>query len=114
MAKYLEYDKITGRIISEIISNSKPEVSGNCAVLEVDSGLELNTALYAVKDGNLVKMYESNEERFEREKFIREHKEQIRQRVKAMANDIVIALLDDDENTLNSLKAEYKKLKGYL
>ena len=114
MAKYLEYDKDTGRIISEIVSSSKPDVSGNYDVLEVDSGLELNMALYAVKDGNLVKMYETNEERFERERVIREQREQVRQRVKAMWNEVLTAILDDNEKALKDLKAEYKSLKGYL
>ena len=114
MARYLEYDKATGRIISEIISSSKPDVSGNYGVLEIDSSLELNVALYAVKDGNLVKMYETNEERFERERVIKEQREQVRQRVKAMTYEVIMAILDDDDKALKDLKAEYKSLKVFL
>jgi len=114
MARYLEYDKTTGRIISEIISASKPEMSGNYDVLEVADGLEVNTALYCVRDGQLVKIYETNEERLERERIKKEHSEQIRQRVKAMMYEVIIAILDDNEKALNDLKTEYKSLKGYL
>ena len=114
MARYLEYDKTTGRIISEIISASKPEVSGNYDVLEVADSLKINTALYCVRDGQLVKMYETNEERLERERVKKEYGEQIRRRVKAMMYEVIIAILDDNENALNDLKAEYKSLKGYL
>ena len=100
MARYLEYDKTTGRIISEIISASKPEVSGNYDVLEVADSLKINTALYCV--------------RLERERVKKEHGEQIRRRIKAMMYEVIIAILDDNENALNDLKAEYKSLKGYL
>jgi len=114
MARYLEYDKTTGRIISEIISSSRPEMSGNYDILEVDSNLEVNTALYAVRDGQLVKMYETNEERLERERVKKEHGEQIRLRVKAMMYEVILAILEDNEKALSDLKAEYKSLKVFL
>ena len=114
MAKYLEYDKITGRIISEIISASKPECSGNYGLLEVDSNLEINTALYVIKDGQLVKMYETNEERLERERVRKEHGEKIRRRVKAMMYEVIIALLDENDKALEDLRKEYQSIKGYL
>ena len=114
MARYLEYDKATGRIISEIISATKPEISGNYDVLEIADDVEINTALYAVRDGQLVKMYETNEERLERERVKKEQGEKIRLRVKAMFYEAIIAILDDNEKALNDLKAEYKSLKVYL
>ena len=114
MAKYLEYDKTTGRIISEIVSDEKPQSAGDFALLEIQDGEEINTSLYAVRDGQLVKLYETNEERFERERIRKEYGEQIRKRVQAMMYEAVIAILEDDDKTLQSLKAEYKDLKAYL
>ena len=114
MARYLEYDTISGRIISEIISGSKPKLSGIYDVLEIDEGLEINTSLYLIRDGQLVKMYETNEERLERERVKKEHGEQIRARVKSMMYEVILAILDDNENALNMLKSEYKGLKVYL
>ena len=114
MARYLEYDKSSGRIISEIISASKPEMSGNYDVLEIADDLEINTALYVIKDGQLVKMYETNEERLERERVKKEHGEMIRARVKAMFYEVILAILDENESALNALKSEYKGLKVYL
>ena len=114
MPRYLEYDKSTGRIISEIISATKPEISGNYDVLEIADGVEIDTALYAVRDGQLVKLYETNEERLERERVKKEHGEQIRKRVKSMMYEAIMAILDDNEKALNDLKLEYKSLKQYL
>ena len=114
MARYLEYDKTTGRIISEIVSATKPEISGDYGLLEIADGVGFDTALYAVRDGQLVKMYETNEERLERERVKKEHGEQIRQRVKSMMYEAIMAILDDNEEALNDLKREYKSLKQYL
>ena len=114
MARYLEYDTNTGRIISEIISSGKPKLSGNYALLEIQDGQEINTSLYAVRDGQLVKLYETNEERLEREKVRREYGAKIRERVKSMVYETIIAVLDDNGKALEDLKAEYKSLKAFL
>ena len=114
MAKYLEYDKITGRIISEIVSASKPELSGNCGLLKVEPDFQVNTALYVIRDGQLVKMYETNEEKLERERIRKEHGEKIRRRVKAMMYEVIIAILEDNEKALEDIRSEYKSIKGYL
>lgn len=114
MARYLEYDITTGRIISEVIADSRPEMSGSCELLEIPDNLEINTMLYAVRDGQLVKIYETNEERLERERFKREQSEQIRQRMKAIREEFITAQLEDDYEAVENLKAEYKSLRGYL
>ena len=114
MARYLEYDKSTGHIISEIISGTRPKISGNYDILEIPDELEVNTALYAIRDNQLVKLYETNEERLERERVRQEYGEQIRSRVKTMKSEAVIAILDDNEGALNELKKEYRGLKVYL
>ena len=111
MARYLEYDNNTGRIVCEIVSAIKPEASGN---FELADGQEIDTSLYAVRDNKLVKLYETNEERLERERLRKENVERVRQRVKTMMYEVIMAILDDNEDALNSLKTEYKELKVYL
>ena len=112
--KYLEYVKTSGVIVSEITSETVPKTSDKFAYLPVASDTDIDTSLYAVRNGQLVKLYETKEERLQREKVRREHGEEIRKRMKAITNDATIAMLEDDEDTLNKLKAEYKNLKAYL
>lgn len=114
MAKYLEYEKASGRIISEIISLKEPEVSNGYGLLEIDDNTEIDTRLYAIKNGVLVKNYETNEERLERERLKREHTESVRRRLKSMMYEVCIALLENDPNALEELRKEYKELKAYL
>ena len=114
MARYLEYDNNTGRIISEIVSSTPPKVSGAYSILEIADGQEIDTSLYAVRDNKLVKLYETNEERLERERLRKENIERVRQRVKTMMYEVIMAILDDNEDALKSLKTEYKELKVYL
>ena len=114
MARYLEYEKTTGRIISEIISPSEPAVGDTYGLLEIPSDVELDTTIYAVKNGVLVKNFETNEERIEREHIKREQKEKVRKRIKSMMYEVCIALLEDDNNALDELRKEYRELKAYL
>ena len=114
MARYLEYEKNTGRIICEIISASEPAVSDNYALLEIPEDAELDTTIYAVKNGVLVKNYETNEERIERERIKREKNERVRKRIKSMMYEVCITLLEDDSNALEELRKEYRELKAYL
>lgn len=114
MPRYLEYDKNSGRIVSEIISTVMPEVSGNYEVLELENDSEIDTSLYAVNNGHLVKLYETNEERYQREQFRKENQERVRERVKTMMYETVMAILDDNNEALQDLKSEYRKLKVYL
>ena len=114
MARYLEYDKNTGRIICEVMSSVKPETSGNYDILEISDEQVVNTSLYAVRDSQLVKLYETNEERFERERLRKENQERVRERIKTMMYEVVMAILDENEEALKDLRAEYKKLKVYL
>ena len=114
MARYLEYDKNTGRIVCEIVSATKPTATGNYELLEIGEEQEVNTSLYAVRDGQLVKLYETNEERFERERLRKENQERVRERMKSMMYETIMAMLEDNERALNDLKAEYKELKVYL
>ena len=114
MSKYLEYEISSGKIVSEIISDTEPETLEGYGVLEVDENLKIDTTGYAVRDGTLVKDFETNEERQERERLRRENQEKIRQRLKAMFYELSIAILENDDDAIEELRAEYRQLKVYL
>ena len=114
MARYLEYDNNTGRIVCEIVSAIKPEASGNFELLEITNAQEIDTSLYAVRGGKLVKLYETNEERFERERLRKENIEQARERIKTMFYEGMAALLDGNDTAFKALQTEFKELKVYF
>ena len=114
LAKYLEYDINSGRIISEIISSSPPKVLDGFSLLEVDSEQEIDTSAYAIRDGKLVKLYETAEERIERERLRKVKKEQTRERIKSMGWECIMAILDDNDDAVKSLQKEFKGLKAYI
>ena len=114
MSKYLEYEITSGKIISEINSDELPESSEGYGMLEIADDLKLDTTGYAVRNGALVKDFETNEERLERERLRREQADQMRQRLKAMIYECVIAILENDDDAIEELRAEYRQLKVYL
>ncbi len=114
MPRYLEYDKNTGRIICEIVSAKKPKTTENLELLEISEEQVIDTSLYAVRDGKLVRLYETNEERFERERLRKENAERTRERVKTMFYEGMMALLDDNESAFKALQREFKEIKVYL
>lgn len=114
MPRYLEYDKNTGRIVCEIVSATKPEASGNLELLEISEEQVIDTSLYAVRNGQLVKLYETNEERFERERLRKENAERVRGRMKTMEHEYIFAKLDENETAVRDLIREFKELKVYL
>lgn len=114
MARYLEYEKASGRIISEIISTDEPIVANGIELFEIAPDVELDTSLYSVKNGMLVKQYETNEERIESEKLKREHQEKVRKRVQSMVFEVPIAILEGDDEAIEELRKEYRKLKAFM
>lgn len=114
MARFLEYDLTSGRIISEIISENTPEVSENCGLLEIGEFQTIDTNQYAVRNGALVKLYETEAERIERDRLRREHTEQVRKRIKSMTYELALAILDDNNDAVKELQSEFKSLKAYL
>ena len=114
MARYLEYEKSTGRIVSEIISPSEPTVAAGFGIFELNSDEELDTNLYAIKNGVLVKNYETNEERIERLKARAEQRQKIRKRIQSMVNEVCITILENDPDALEGLRAEYRELKARM
>ena len=114
MARYIEYETDTGRIISELISETLPISQENLSYLEIPEEQLLDLTGYKVKNGSLVKDYETNEERLERERVKREQAEKVRLRIKSMTYELCLAILDDNDEAINDLKAEFKRLKVYL
>ena len=74
----------------------------------------IDTSAYAVRDGQLVKLFETMEERLERERLRKERKEQTRQRIKAMCWECVASILDNNDDAVKDLQAEYSRLKAYI
>ncbi len=114
MQRYVEYEVETGRIISEIYSPTEPESSDNVAYLEITTEQTVDLTGYIVKNGTLVKGYETNEERLERERAKREQGEKARLRIKNILPEYLFALLDENEEAAAELRTEFKKLKVYL
>lgn len=114
MARYIEYESDTGRIISELTSQTKPLNQDNISYLEIPEDQLIDLTGYIVKNNSLVKDYETNEERLERERVKREQTERVRLRIHNMIYELCFAILDDNEDEINNLKAEYKRLKVYL
>ena len=112
--KFLEYDRTSGKIICELISESKPEATGNLDFLEIPEDEDIDTSLYAVKEGLIVKLYETNEERLERERIRKERAEAYRSRMKSLPIEFVFALMHDDEITANKCKKELHEIERYL
>ena len=114
MGRYIEYETDTGRIISELTSDTQPTSQENISYLEIPDEQLIDLTGYKVKNGSLVKDYETNEERLERERVKREQAEKVRLRIRSMAYELCFAILDDNEETIQNLKAEFKRLKVYL
>ena len=114
MARFLEYDKATGRIISEIFSANEPVVSAGIGLLEINPDAELDTNLYAIKNGVLGKQFETNEERIERIRLRQEQREKVRKRIKNMMHETFITIMEDDSKALEALREEYRELKAYM
>ena len=95
MRKFLEYDINSGQVISVITCENPPEPSNGLGLFEIDLNMNIDTSVYAVRDNQLVKLYETNAERAQREKLRKEYAEGVRKRLKSMIYEFVVALLDD-------------------
>lgn len=114
MARYLEYETLTGHIISEFISSSMPDPVDGISYLAIDDNLLIDTASFAVKNGVLVKLYETNEERIQREHIRQEQSEKVRNRVKSMCYELCLAKLDNNDTAIKELQKEFQELKVLL
>lgn len=114
MARYLEYEIESGRILSELTCEELPEVSEGIGLLEVSGDVELDPSSYGVRGVPLVRLYETAEERAEREWLRKEHTEEVRERVKGMMYEVMLAILEENDRALSDLRKEYRELKVYM
>ena len=112
--RYLEYVLETGKIISELTSTQEITPAEGCGLLEIDGDLIIDTNNYIVRNGVLAKSYETEEERRERMRLRQEKMEKNRERARAMFNEFIWAGLDNDQETIKSLQAEFKTIKGLM
>ncbi len=112
--KFLEYDLLTGRIISEIVSPIEPKTLDDRGILQINDNDNINTSMYIIKNGALVKTYESKIEKLERERIRNENNMRSRLRLKSMQTEFFIAMMRDDIEAINELKKEFRQLEIYL
>ena len=112
--RYIEYDKASGRILSEINSENAPKVFEGIGLIELEDGDEIDTTAYAVRRGVLIKTAVSSQERRERERIRRENQEKLRLRLNSMCREAMIAILADDAEELENLRKEYRRMKAGL
>ena len=112
--KYIEYDIATGRILSQIKCSEEPEVTDGIGLLMLEEGEEIDSTMYEVRRGVLVKTAETSQEILERERLKREHQEKCRRRLRSMVSEYVIAMIAEDEDEISNLKREFKKMKAYI
>ena len=113
--KYLEYDLSTGRILSEILSETEPPLSEGIGIAPIDDESEIDTTNYAVKSGKLVKLSEAAGEREERERILRENQSRMRLRMNEILRESVIAkILEEDESEVANLRREWRRIKSVL
>ena len=112
--RYLEYSLTTGKIISEISSDNEATPDEGCGLLEIDDDLIIDTNNFIVRNGALVKSFETETERRERERLKQEQAQKNRQRLKSVREEFIWALLFDDEAEIKKLRAEAVKLRATI
>lgn len=112
--RYLEYDILTGQILSEIISETTPEAEAGIGVIEVNSYESFDPSRYIVKNGVITKAYETKTEQLERERLREEHREHAFMRIKSMMVEDFIARMERDDYAIEELRKEYNSMKAYL
>ena len=112
--KFIEYDIATGRILSQIKCSEEPEVSEGIGLLRVEEQEEIDSTMYEVRRGVLVKTAETDQEILERERLKREHQEKSRRRLRSMVSEYVIAMIAEDDAEMKNLRMEFKKMKAYI
>ncbi|MBQ9526905.1 MAG: hypothetical protein IJR68_04775 [Fretibacterium sp.] len=114
MRRFLEYEAESGNILCELYSDSAPETGAGHGILEIDVNLSLDTNNCAVRDGRVVRLYETAEERRERERLRREHKERAQVRIRALIFEFMVALIEEDNSRMSELREEYAHLRSFL
>lgn len=112
--RYLEYDISSGRIISEIIAPSAPEPDEGTGIIQISDYETVDTSRYVIKDGVIVKAFETKAEQLEQERLRKEHRESCLLRVKSMMTEFFIASMKEDNEALADLRKEFRELEAYL
>lgn len=114
MARYIEYDIASGRIISELKSETPPQLSAGTALLEIDSDVHIEIPRYIVVNGELKKILQTNAEKSEQDRIRQEYSESVRARVKNMMDELCLAMLENDETEISRLRREYQTIRAYV
>lgn len=112
--RYLEYEISTGKIISEIISETAPEPDEDRGVIALGNDDVIDTSKYIVKDGVLTKTFETKNEKLERERLRKERRQQCLERIKSITVEYVIAKLRHDDAAVEELEKEFNSFEAYL
>lgn len=112
--KFLEYEISTGRILSQITCESEPSVSNGIGLLSIDDHEEIDSTMYEVRSGSLVKTMETEQEILERERVKREYQEKCRMRYRSIEHEFIFALIKEDINEMNNLRREVARMEAYL
>lgn len=112
--RYLEYLLTTGKIVSEVQSDGEITPSEGCGLLEIEDDLIIDTNNFVVRNGVLVKSFETAAERRERERLRQEQAQRSRERLRALKEEFIWALIFGDTDEQAKLSAEATKLKALI
>ena len=119
MAKWLEYEVDTGRILCLLTladdgSGEEPRLQPGNALIAAPEDWDGDAEGWTVQDGELERTRMTPAERRELERQRRERAANAWKRVIQIKDELILALLEDDGERIAGLKAEYKRLKGLL
>lgn len=112
--RYLEYEESTGHILCEIESGTEPAVGNGHAVIPAPEEWDGDILGWTVKDGALTCIRSTELERLEAERNRRAQQERAQWRLQALINEFNVAMLDEDEDRVAELRAEFRRLKALL
>jgi hypothetical protein len=113
LKKWVEYDKTTGKILSVLKATAERALSyetETTGFLEVPAFFRCAHELYAVRDGKIVKAFETD---WERERAERETLESAVREIRKLALKLGEALLFDDAARAVELRAQAAPLRKY-
>ena len=111
--RFVEYDKATGKIMSVLNAPSVFE-DNLVGFVEVPEHFQCDPSSYVVKNGQVVRAWETGDERREREHAEQERKQEGLIAVGALAKEFLLAMLFGDEKEMARLKKEAEPYKVYL
>lgn len=112
--KYIEYDITTGRILSEITCEEKPEAAAGTGLLQIHESDEIDPSMYVVLDGRLEKTGTTSQEKLEQRRIKLTHMSECRRRLRSMQAEYLMASLADDKEEINRLRREFREMSAYL